>query len=55
MPGTECAIGEEKCGYWQGIGCMDKVFAVRQVCENYLANGEDVFREFMDLEKAYMI
>ena len=32
---------------------MDQVFAVRQVCEKYLANGKDVFYIFMDLEKAY--
>ena len=32
---------------------MDQVFAVRQVCEKYLANEKDVFWEFMDLEKAY--
>ena len=30
--GTECAIGEEQCGFRQGRGCMDKVFPVRQVC-----------------------
>ena len=34
--GTECAIGEEQCGFGQGRGCMDQVFAVRQVCEKYL-------------------
>ena len=32
---------------------MDQVFAVRQVCGKYLANGKDVFWAFMDLEKAY--
>ena len=32
---------------------MDQVFAVRQVCEKYLTNGNDVFWVFMDLEKAY--
>ena len=35
---------------------MDQVFhkpAIRQVCENYLANGKDVFRAFVDLEKRY--
>ena len=32
---------------------MDQVFAVRQVCEKYLANGKDVFWAFMDLEKTY--
>ena len=47
--GTECAIGEEQCGFRQGRGCTDQVFAVRQMCEKYLANGKDVFCAFMDL------
>ena len=51
--GTECAIGEELCGFRHGRGCMDQVFAVKQVCEKYLANDKDVFWGFMDLEKAY--
>ena len=29
--GTECAIWEEQCGFKQGRGCMDQVFAVRPV------------------------
>ena len=32
---------------------MDKVFAVRQVCEKYPANGKDVFLSFIDLEQEY--
>ena len=28
---------------------MDPVFAAKQVCEMYLANGKDVFWAFMDL------
>ena len=40
-------------GFRQGKGCMDQVFAVRQVCEKYLANGKDVFYVFIDLERAY--
>ena len=36
---TECAIGEEQCEFRQGTGCMDQVFALRQDCEKYLANG----------------
>ena len=32
---------------------MDQVFAVRQVCEKYLANGKGVFKAFIYLEKAY--
>ena len=37
--GTECAIGEEQCGFQQGRGCMDQLLAIRQVPEKYLANG----------------
>ena len=40
-------------GLGRGRGCIDQVFAVRKVCEKYLANGKDVFSAFMDLEKAY--
>ena len=29
------------------------MFAVRQMCEKYLASGKDEFWAFMDLEKAY--
>ena len=41
--GTECAIGEEQCGFRHGRECMDQVFTVRHVCEKHLANGKDVF------------
>ena len=46
--------------YWISNVCLGRVedawtkcFAIRQVYEKYLANGKDVFWEFMDLEKAY--
>ena len=48
--GIEFAIGEEQCGFIWGGGCMDQVFALRQVCEKYPANGKDVSWAFMDLE-----
>ena len=51
LAGTECAIGEEQCGFKQGRGCMDQVFSIRQVYEKYLANGKDVFWAFMDLKR----
>ena len=44
---------QEQYQFRQGRGCMDIVFALRQVCEKYLANGKDVFWMFMDLEKTY--
>uniref|UniRef100_UPI003EB93A31 RNA-directed DNA polymerase n=1 Tax=Klebsiella pneumoniae TaxID=573 RepID=UPI003EB93A31 len=51
--GTEGVIGDEQCGFRRGRGCTDQIFAVRQVCEKYLAKGKEVFWAFMDLEKAY--
>ena len=51
---TECAIGQEQSGFRQGTGCMDQVFIVRQVCENYLANGKHVFYAFMDWKRHMM-
>ena len=47
--GTECTIGQEQCVFRLGRGCMDQVFAIRQVCEKYLANWKDVFWAFVDL------
>ena len=40
--GPESAIEEEHCGFRKGRGCMDQVFAVRQVCQKCPANGKDV-------------
>ena len=50
--GTECAIGEKHCAFRQGRGCLDQVFAVRQLCEKYLANGKALFWAFVNLENA---
>ena len=50
--GIECAIEEGNVGLIkQSIGRMDKVSAVRQVHEKYLAHGKDVFWTFVDLER----
>ncbi len=51
--GTEGMIRDEQAGFRRGRGCVDQIFAVRQVCEKYLAKGKEVFWAFMDLEKAY--
>ena len=40
---TECAIGEEQCGFRKGRGCVDQVFAVRQVCEKAIERGKEVY------------
>ena len=47
------AIGEEQCGFREGRGCVDQIFAVRHLCEKYLGVSKKVYMAFMDLEKAY--
>ncbi len=44
-------IRDEQGGFRRGRGCVDQIFAVRQVCEKYLGKGKEVFCSFMDLEK----
>ncbi len=46
-------IRDEQGGFRRGRGCVDQIFAVRQVCEKYLAKVKEDFWAFMDLEKAY--
>ena len=41
--GTEYAMGQEECTFKPVRGCLDQVFAVRQVCNNYLENEKFVF------------
>ena len=50
---TEHKVGEEQSGFRAGRGCMDQVFAVRQIVEKMLDKHKDVYFAFMDLEKAY--
>ena len=45
--------GEDQCGFSEGRGCVDQIFAVRQLCDKYLGVNKEVYMAFMDLEKAY--
>ena len=44
----------KQCGFRKGNGCLDPVFAARQICQPYLANWKDVFWAFMNLENTYV-
>ncbi len=48
--GTEGMIRDKQGGFRRGRGCVDEMFAVRQVCEKHLAKCKEVFWAFMDLE-----
>ena len=39
--------------FQEGRGCVDQVFAVRQLCEKYLDVNKEIYMAFMDLEKGY--
>ena len=41
--GTESALGKEQCVFRRGRGCVDQIFAVRQVCEKYLYKTKAVY------------
>ena len=50
---TEGMIGEEQCGFRSGRGCVDQVFVMKQMSENFCGKNKSLFVAYMDLEKAY--
>jgi hypothetical protein len=40
---TESVIGEEQCSFRRGRGCVDQVFAVRQLCEKVIEKNKEVY------------
>ena len=53
MKVTEGKVSEEQGGFRKGKGCVDQIFAIRMIVEEYLAKGRKLYAAFMDLEKAY--
>ena len=49
---TENVIPEVQSDFRRGRGCTDQTFIARQICENHLGKGKDVYFAFLDLEKA---
>ena len=41
--GTEDVLMEKQCGFRRGRACVDQIFVVRQVCEQYLEKGRTLF------------
>ena len=50
---TEGRVMEEQGGFRSGRGCIDQVFAVKQVIEKMIEKDRVMFMAFIDLEKAY--
>jgi len=50
---TEGSVMDEQGGFRSGRGCIDQVFAVKQVVEKMIEKDKVMFMVFIDLEKAY--
>ncbi len=40
-------------GFRKGRGCVDQIFAMKMLVEEYLGKNKKLYAAFMDLEKAY--
>ncbi len=49
----EGRVSEEQGGFRKGRGCVDQIFAMKSLVEEYLGKDEKLYAAFMDLEKAY--
>ena len=50
---TEGRVMEEQGGFRAMRGCIDQVFTLRQVMEKGIEKRRELFKAFIDLEKAY--
>ena len=46
-------IGEEQCWFRSGRGCVDQVFAMKQMSEKFVEKNKCLYVTYMDLEKLY--
>ena len=50
---TDAVLMDEQGGFRVRRGCVDQIFAVRQVTEKVIEKDKVVYAAFVDLEKAY--
>ncbi len=53
MEATEGKVSEEQGGFRKERGCVDQIFAMNRLVEEYLQKDKKLYAAFMDLEKAY--
>ncbi len=53
MEVTKGKVSEEQGGFRKGRGCVDQIFAMKRLVEEYLGKNKMLYAAFMDLEKAY--
>ena len=50
---TDAVLMDEQGGFRVRRGCVDQLFAVREVIDNVIEKDKVVYAAFVDLEKAY--
>ncbi len=50
---TDKSVGDEQVGFRRGRGCVDQIFAMNMLVEQYLEKDRKLFAAFMYLEEAY--
>ena len=50
---AEKVLPETQCGFRKGRGCIDMIFAARQLIEKTREHADSLFTLFVDLKKAY--
>ena len=52
MEVVEGIISEEQGGFQKGKGCMDQIFVIEIMVEEYLGKDETLYVAFIDLEQS---
>ncbi len=50
---TEKIVSDEQGGFRRRKSCVDQIFTIKMLTEEYLGKGKKLYAAFMDLEKAY--
>ncbi len=53
MQVTEKKVSDEQGGFRKGKSCVDQIFVIKMLMEEYLGNDRKLYAAFMDLEEAY--
>ena len=53
MEVTKGRASEKQRLFWKEKGCVDQIFAIKKMAEEYLGKGEKLYADFMDLRKSY--
>ncbi len=53
MQVTEKKVGDEQGRFRKGKSCVDQIFTLKMLMEEYFGKDRKLYAAFMDLEKAY--